>query len=147
MVFFAGRVPNANGPATRCEPRNVLFRNQQHRFEIQSGKSRRCGNTRSLRTALLSGAHGFSHRLGSAGIHDGGNVAQDVPFLWRSSMASGPANLLLGGSFTLIDATFEDQREAAIREHEAGLTLIRPQFKECAHCDFHRSAILRRNFG
>jgi len=29
----------------------------------------------------------------------------------------------------VIDATFEGQREAAIREHEAGLTLIRPQFK------------------
>ena len=34
-----------------------------------------------------------------------------------------------GWQFTLIDATFEGQREAAIREHEAGLTLIRPQFK------------------
>jgi hypothetical protein len=34
-----------------------------------------------------------------------------------------------GWQFTLLDATFEGQREAAIREHEAGLTLIRPQFK------------------
>jgi hypothetical protein len=31
--------------------------------------------------------------------------------------------------FTLIDSTFEGQREAAIREHEAGLTLIRDTFR------------------
>src|SRR5260370_9249685 len=29
-----------------------------------------------------------------------------------------------------MDSTFEGQSEAAIREHEAGLTLIRPQFKD-----------------
>ncbi len=31
--------------------------------------------------------------------------------------------------FTLIDSVFQDQREAAIREHEAGLTLIRDTFR------------------
>jgi Pectate lyase superfamily protein len=35
-----------------------------------------------------------------------------------------------GWQFTVIDATFEGQRSAAILEHEAGLTLIRPQFKD-----------------
>jgi hypothetical protein len=30
----------------------------------------------------------------------------------------------------LIDSTFEGQREAAIREHEVGLTLIRDTFRE-----------------
>ena len=29
----------------------------------------------------------------------------------------------------MVDAVFEGQREAAIREHEAGLTLIRPHFR------------------
>jgi len=69
-------------------------------------------------------------RIGSglAGIHDGGNVAQDVHFyggqygIWTRRPSPG-------WQFTIIDATFEGQREAAIREHEAGLTLIRPQFK------------------
>ena len=69
-------------------------------------------------------------RIGSglAGIHDGGNVAQDVHFyggqygIWTRKPSPG-------WQFTIIDATFEGQREAAIREHEAGLTLIRPQFK------------------
>jgi hypothetical protein len=65
---------------------------------------------------------------GLAGIHDGGNVAEDVHFyggqygIWTRKPSPG-------WQFTIIDATFEDQREAAIREHEAGLTLIRPQFK------------------
>jgi hypothetical protein len=65
---------------------------------------------------------------GLAGIHDGGNVAQDVHFyggrygIWTRKPSPG-------WQFTIIDATFEGQREAAIREHEAGLTLIRPQFK------------------
>src|SRR5437588_7421531 len=69
-------------------------------------------------------------RIGSglAGIHDGGNVALDVHFhggqygIWTRKPSPG-------WQFTVIDATFEGQREAAIREHEAGLTLIRPQFK------------------
>jgi hypothetical protein len=65
---------------------------------------------------------------GLAGIHDGGNVALDVHFyggrygIWTRKPSPG-------WQFTIIDAIFEDQREAAIREHEAGLTLIRPQFK------------------
>ncbi len=65
---------------------------------------------------------------GLAGIHDGGNVAQDLHFyggqygIWTRKPSPG-------WQFTIIDATFEGQREAAIREHEAGLTLIRPQFK------------------
>jgi hypothetical protein len=65
---------------------------------------------------------------GLAGIHDGGNVAEDVHFyggkygIWTRKPSPG-------WQFTIIDASFEGQREAAIREHEAGLTLIRPQFK------------------
>ncbi len=70
----------------------------------------------------------FHINSGLAGIHDGGNVAQDVHFyggrygIWTRKPSPG-------WQFTIIDATFEGQREAAIREHEAGLTLIRPQFK------------------
>jgi sugar lactone lactonase YvrE len=65
---------------------------------------------------------------GLAGIHDGGNVAEDVHFfggqygIWTRKPSPG-------WQFTIIDASFEGQSVAAIREHEAGLTLIRPQFK------------------
>ena len=65
---------------------------------------------------------------GLAGIHDGGNVAQDLHFyggqygIWTRKPSPG-------WQFTIIDSTFEGQSKAAIREHEAGLTLIRPTFK------------------
>ena len=63
-----------------------------------------------------------------AGIHEGGNVVEDVHFfggthaVWTSKPSPG-------WQFTLIDCSFEGQRESAIFEHEAGLTLIRPQFQ------------------
>ncbi len=44
-------------------------------------------------------------------------------------MQFGHRNRRPGWQFTLIDCSFEGQREAAILEHEAGLTLIRPQFR------------------
>lgn len=65
---------------------------------------------------------------GLAGLHDGGNVAEDVHFfggqygIWTRKPSPG-------WQFSVIDATFQGQREAAIREHEAGLTLIRPSFQ------------------
>jgi sugar lactone lactonase YvrE len=68
-------------------------------------------------------------RLGSAlaGIHEAGNVVEDVHFfggryaIWTSKPSPG-------WQFTVIDCSFEGQREAAILEREAGLTLIRPRF-------------------
>jgi hypothetical protein len=65
---------------------------------------------------------------GIAGIHDTGNVAEDVHFfggqygIWTRTPSPS-------WQFTAVDATFEGQSEAAIRETEAGLTLVRPQFK------------------
>ncbi len=65
---------------------------------------------------------------GLAGIHEGGNVAEDVHFyggrygIWTRTPSPG-------WQFTVVDATFEGQREAAIQERAAGLTLIRPQFR------------------
>ena len=69
-------------------------------------------------------------RIGSglAGIHEGGNVAEDVRFvggeygIWTGTPSPG-------WQYTLLDARFEGQRRAAIREQGAGLTLIRPHFR------------------
>ena len=69
-------------------------------------------------------------RIGSglSGIHEAGNVVEDVRFIggqygvWTHRPSPG-------WQFTMVDVSFEGQREAAIREREAGLTLIRPQFK------------------
>jgi hypothetical protein len=69
-------------------------------------------------------------RLGSAlaGVHEGGNVIEDVHFL-GGAHGVWTARPSAGWQLTLIDCSFEGQREAAILEREAGLTLIRPQFR------------------
>ncbi len=69
-------------------------------------------------------------RIGSglAGVHETGNVMEDVSFhggqygIWTQTPSPG-------WQFTALDAAFDGQREAAIRERAAGLTLIRPRFR------------------
>jgi hypothetical protein len=65
---------------------------------------------------------------GLAALTEIGNYAQDLRFY------GGRYGILTGKPspawpFTLVDSVFEGQREAAIREHEAGLTLIRDTFR------------------
>jgi sugar lactone lactonase YvrE len=65
---------------------------------------------------------------GLAALTQIGNEAEDLHFYGGRygilTEKTSPA-----WQFTLIDSTFEGQREAAIREHEAGLTLIRDTFR------------------
>ena len=65
---------------------------------------------------------------GLAALTEIGNEAEDLHFY------GGRYGILTDKTspawqFTLIDSVFEGQREAAIREHEAGLTLIRDTFR------------------
>jgi len=69
----------------------------------------------------------FHTRSGLAALNDVGNFGQDLHFyggrygiLTRKPSPAWP--------YTLVDSTFEGQREAAIRENEAQLTVI--------HCEF-----------
>ena len=70
----------------------------------------------------------FHSGSGIAGVHDTGNVMEDVRFY------GGQYGILTrmpspSWQFTAVDAYFEGQREAAIRETSAvGLTLVRPTF-------------------
>jgi sugar lactone lactonase YvrE len=68
-------------------------------------------------------------RLGPAlaGIHGAGNVVEDVRF-FGGRYAIWTPKPSPGWQLTVIDCSFEGQREAAILEREAGLTLIRPRF-------------------
>ena len=65
----------------------------------------------------------FELGSGFAGIYQAGNVVHNLHFHGgRYGIVTekpSPA-----WQFTLIDATFEGQKSAAIREHEAGLTLV-----------------------
>ncbi|MEI6494058.1 MAG: glycosyl hydrolase family 28-related protein, partial [Verrucomicrobiota bacterium] len=65
---------------------------------------------------------------GLAGIHDGGNVGEDLRFHGGKYgiMTVTPSP---GWQFCLVDTTFEGQSVAAIRSRLSGLTLIRPHFK------------------
>jgi len=66
---------------------------------------------------------------GLAALYQIGNEAEDLHFFGGRygilTEKTSPA-----WPFTLIDSTFDGQREAAIREHEAGLTLIRDTFRD-----------------
>ncbi len=128
MFFFAGRRPGNGGPVPDANPGTFYSALANIDIEIEQGNA----------GAVAVRAHYAQHcflahmdfHLGSAlaGIHEGGNVVEDVHFLggthavWTSKPSPG-------WQFTLIDCSFEDQRKAAILEHEAGLTLIRPLFR------------------
>jgi hypothetical protein len=76
------------------------------------------------RTAQHSNLSHIDFRIGSgfAGIYNVGNVGYNLNFYGGRygivSEKTSPA-----WQYTLMDATFDGQRDAAIREHEAGLTL------------------------
>jgi len=65
---------------------------------------------------------------GLAALTQIGNEAEDVHF-YGGRYAILTEKTSPAWQFTLIDSTFDGQREAAIREHEAGLTLIRDTFR------------------
>jgi polygalacturonase len=69
----------------------------------------------------------FNIGSGFAGVHEVANEAEDLHFHGGQFgiMARKPSP---AWQFTLIDSSFDGQREAAIRENEAGLTLVHDEF-------------------
>ena len=128
MVFFAGRRPRDGSPPPDANP--GTFYSALSNVDLEIG----AGNPGAVGVRARYAQHCFtSHvefRIGSglAGVHEGGNVAEDVRFvggeygIWTGTPSPG-------WQYTLLDARFEGQRRAAIREAAAGLTLIRPQFR------------------
>jgi sugar lactone lactonase YvrE len=128
MIFFAGSRPQNNATPPDASPGTFYSAMSNIDFEIGDGNPGAVAvRGRYAQHCFLSHID-FHIGSGLAGIHDSGNFAEDVHFfggqygIWTRKPSPG-------WQFTVIDATFEGQREAAIREHEAGLTLIRPQFK------------------
>ena len=128
MIFFAGARPRGDAPPPDAHPGTFYSAMSNIDIEIQDGNPGAVGVRAHYAQHCFLAHMDFRIGSGLAGIKDGGNVAQDVHFhggqygIWTRKPSPG-------WQFTIIDATFEGQREAAIREHEAGLTLIRPQFK------------------
>jgi hypothetical protein len=147
MVVFTGarRGDNARGDIGRIElprvpfpPPTVVpfdpkvwdanpstFYSAMSNVDIEIG----AGNPAATGIRFRIAQHGFlsnmDFRLGSgfAGIYQAGNVVHNLRFYGgRYGIVTekpSPA-----WPFTVIDATFAGQRSAAIREHEAGLTLV-----------------------
>ena len=122
-----GTVP-PNPDDRGCQPRHVLFRDEQYRFR---DRQRQCGG-RGIRFHVAQ--HGYLAHMdfqigsGLAALNDIGNEAEDLHF------HGGRYGILTrkpspAWQFTLIDSTFDGQREAAIRENEAGLTLVHDEFR------------------
>jgi sugar lactone lactonase YvrE len=129
VFFFAGRRPKNEGDAVPdASPGTFYSALANVDVEIEAGNFGAVAvRSRYAQHCFL--AHMDLH-LGDAlaGIHEGGNVVQDVRFIggthavWTSKPSPG-------WQFTFIDCSFADQRGSAIFEHEANLTLIRPRFQ------------------
>ncbi len=98
-------------------------------FEIGDGNPAAAGVR--FRTAQHTYLSHIDFHLGSgfAGIYQAGNECDDLHFHGGRygivTEKTSPA-----WQFTLLDSTFEGQRDAAIREHEAGLTLANISIKK-----------------
>ena len=139
MVFFTGGRPAANQPSgdarnagksnpPDANPGTFYSALSNVDIEIQDGNPGAVGVRAHYAQHCYLAHMDFHIGSGLAGIHDGGNVAVDLHF-FGGKYAIWTRKPSPGWQFTVIDSSFEGQSEAAIREHEAGLTLIRPHFK------------------
>jgi hypothetical protein len=124
-------VPTVRPAAAKVRDANSgTFYSSMSNIDIEIGD----GNPAAAGVRFRMAQHAFlSHmefRLGSgfAGVYQAGNVMQDVHFRGGRygivTEKTSPA-----WQFTLMDASFDGQREAAIREHEVDLTLVNVAIK------------------
>ena len=148
MVFFAGARPrpvSANNGRRPSSPTATPGIVPQGRFVADANPGTFYsaisnvdfevgpGNSGAVAIRFHAAQHTFlSHidfRIGSgfAGVHEVANEAEDLHFHGGQFgiMARKPSP---AWQFTLIDSSFDGQREAGIRENEAGLTLVHDTF-------------------
>ncbi|MCX6543224.1 MAG: glycosyl hydrolase family 28-related protein [Acidobacteria bacterium] len=131
MLLFAGQRPGATAAGGGPLDANPgTFYSAMSNIDVEIGE----GNPGAVAIRGTYAQHCFlahmDFHLGSAlaGVHDTGNVMEDVRFIggqygiWTRTPSPG-------WQFTAVDAYFEGQKVAAIRETMAGLTLVRPSFK------------------
>jgi hypothetical protein len=151
MVIFAGFRPGA-GDASRPErpgfrvpfppPGSVppnpgiadanpgTFYSAMSNIDFEIGK----GNAGAVAIRFHGAQHDYLSHMdfhigsGLAGLHQVANEAEDLRFFGGryGILAEKPSP---AWQFTLIDSVFDGQREAAIREHEASLTLVHDTFR------------------
>ena len=110
------------------------------------------GNPAAIAIRFHVAQHGYLSHMdfhigsGLAALTQIGNEAEDLHFY------GGRYGILTDNTspfwqFTLLDSVFDGQRDAAIREHMAGLTLVREHVPQRARGDRHRSALFRSAVG
>jgi hypothetical protein len=146
MVIFAGGdhgAENRFGPPPFSPPGSVPFdptisdSNPGSFYSAMANVDFKIGRGNPAATALRFHAaqHAYLKHMefdigsGFAGLYMVGNEAEDLHFRGgRYGIVTekpSPA-----WSFTLVDSTFEGQRDAGIREHEAGLTMLNVAFRD-----------------
>ena len=146
MVLFSGGGPASLKPGARpaavppqggvpatdkvSDANSGTFYSSMLNIDFEIGQ----GNPAAVAVRFHVAQHGYLAHMdfhtgsGLAALTQIGNVGLDLHFFGGRygilTEKTSPA-----WQFTLIDSTFEGQREAAIREHEAGLTLIRDSFR------------------
>jgi len=143
MLIFAG-TPPANthhvpfSPQDAVPPRpNVGDANPGTFYSAMSNVAFEigAGNPAAIGVRFHAAQHAYLSHIdfdigsGLAGIYQVGNAMEDIRF------HGGRYGILTekpspAWQFTLIDASFDGQREAAIREHEAGLTLVNVSIRD-----------------
>ena len=145
MFFFAGARPRAGASPYHPPPtprgtvppiRNVPDANPGTFYSAISNVDFEIGpgNAGAVAIRFHSAQHSFLSHIdfsigsGLAGVHEVANEAEDLHFHGGQYgiLARKPSP---AWQFTLIDSTFDGQREAAIRENEAGLTLVHDEFR------------------
>jgi sugar lactone lactonase YvrE len=146
MVMFTGLAPNeptrAGGriafPPPGSIPSNdhVADANSSTFYSAMSNIDFEIGNGNPAAVAIRFhvAQHAFLTHMdfhigsGLAALYQVGNEAEDLHF-YGGRYAILTEKTSPAWQFTLIDSTFEGQRESAIREHEASFTLIRDSFR------------------
>jgi sugar lactone lactonase YvrE len=123
----AGIVP-ANPTIQDANPGTFYSALSNVDFEIRDGNPAAVGIRFHVAQHCYLAHIDFHVGSGLAALHDIGNEAEDLHF------SGGQYGIITrkpspGWQFTLLDSSFEGQSQAAIKEHEAGLTLVRDQFK------------------
>jgi hypothetical protein len=137
MVIFAGREPGAKGKVPFPPPDAVPFNpaiadanpgtfySAMEGVDITIG----AGNPAAVGVRFHAAQHAYLRHMdvhvgsGLAGLYQVANSAQDLRFFGGryGILAEKPSP---AWQFTLLDSSFSGQRDAAIREHEASLTLV-----------------------
>ena len=132
FIFHAPESPPGPVPPDRTMPdaNPGTFYSAMSNIDFEIGS----GNAGAVAVRFHAAQHSYLAHIdfhigsGLAGINDTGNEAEDLHFYGGRygilTRKPSPA-----WQFTLLDSTFEGQREAAIRENEAGLTLVHDEFR------------------